>query len=153
MQSGIVGPSKWCGTVTEWEISKGEGTITVTGVEGWPDDITVNVHREFVVPDAAPWRVDNKKPILEIGDKVNFEAELWALNVRHEPKPKPTSRSHRSSAAMVAKDMDKKVKDNTKDNQKKKPVSAKTKKAVMKVMKVMKKPVSAKTKASAKTKK
>eukprot|EP00972_Heterocapsa_arctica_P072211 10665318-Heterocapsa_arctica.AAC.1 len=53
------------GIVTKWENSKGEGIITRD------DGSTGNVHLLCVVPTAAPWRVDNKTPVLQVGDRVS----------------------------------------------------------------------------------
>ena len=80
------------GIVTEWENIKGEGIIT-------RDDGSMgNVHRLCVVPTAAPWRVDNKAPVLKVGDRVSFEEEIWCLNVRREEEPRAMSRRSKARA-------------------------------------------------------
>jgi hypothetical protein len=148
MQSGIV---------TEWENSKGEGIIT-------RDDGSIGiVHRLCVVPTAAPWRVDNKAPLLQVGDRVSFEEEMWCLNVRREDHTNAMSRRAKASAkAMLEKIKDavdaksktetmkmigpkpvaKLEKDKTKGNKKqtkKKQVSENNKKTMKKTMKATKK--------------
>jgi hypothetical protein len=143
MQNEIVDPAQWFGTVTGWS-GKGEGTITEES--GW---FTINVPRLRVAMllGAAP----------SIGDRVSFDVEIWARNVRHE-KPM-LFLPQRAGPAKPMLFLPQRAflcpadRDTNKVTLQKKPASAKTKKAVMKVLQVMKKPASAKTKTSPKTKK